>query len=152
MKSKLKSLIALLASCLLLLTTSAQASHSSIRTYQGGFTSSQVECDTLCTGGPLTGGLAGTLAWRMDTMEDTANPDVVKLVGVNTITTPTGTLSGTDITYWNLATGEFLDFTIISSGTGAYAGARGTLLITGYFDPAAGAGVSTYVAAIKLPS
>jgi hypothetical protein len=151
MKWKLKSWIALLASCLLLWTASAEA-HFPIRTYHGGFTSSEVPCDTLCTGGPLTGGLAGSLAWRMDTMENTANPDVVKLVGVNTITTPTGTLTGTDITYWNLATGDFLDFTIISSGTGAYAGAQGTLLITGYFDPASGSGVSTYVAAITLPS
>ena len=121
MTSRLKTLMALSASCLLWsVTADAQLR---IRTYTGGFTSSQVECDTLCTGGPLTGGLAGSLSWRMDSMEATSDPDVVKLVGVDTVTTATGTLSGPDYTLWNLATGDFVDVAVINNGTGAFAGA-----------------------------
>jgi hypothetical protein len=164
-RSFVKTWIALLTVCLVALSAPLGAhaqvqqlgvfggSHHGgrIKTFTGGFTSSLVECDTMCTGGPLTGGLAGTLAWRLDVMESTSNPDVVKLVGVNTITTPTGTLSGTDYTLWNLATGEFVDFTIISSGTGAYAGVTGTLLISGSFDPVAGTGTSQYLAVLRFP-
>lgn len=149
MKRGWKTWIVMLASCLLLWTARADA-HVRIKTFTGGFTSSQVECDTLCTGGPLTGGLAGSLSWVMDTMEATDDPDVVKLVGVNTITTPTGTLSGTDYTWWNLATGDFVDITVITHGTGAYAGALGTLIITGGFDPVEGQGTSNYIAVLKL--
>jgi hypothetical protein len=139
-----------LTCCLLLWTGSARADKC-IETYTGGFTSTQVECDTLCTGGPLTGGLAGQLSWRMDSMEATDDPNVVKLVGVNTITTADGTLSGTDYTIWNLATGQFIDFTVIDTGTGAFEGVRGTLIISGTFDPVAGAGTSNYIAILKLP-
>lgn len=146
----LKAWVVMLASCLLLWTAPADA-HVGIKTLTGGFTSSQVECDTLCTGGPLTGGLAGTLAWRMDTMEPTSDPDVVMLVGVNTVTTSAGTLSGIDYTWWNLATGEFIDVTVINSGTGAYAGVFGTLVIQGGFDPVLGQGTSNYVAVLTLP-
>lgn len=147
----LKSWVVMLASCLLLWAAPADA-HVRIKTLTGGFTSHQIECDTLCTGGPLTGGLQGTLAWRMDTMEATSDPDVVKLVGLNTVTTATGTLSGVDYTWWNLATGAFIDVTVISSGTGAYAGVKGTLVIQGAFDPVLGQGTSDYVALLKLPS
>src|SRR5882762_7578370 len=137
MLKRLKTLITLSASCVLLWAVTADA-HLRIQTLTGGFTSSQVACDTLCTGGPLTGGLAGTLSYRLDTMESTRDPDVVKLVGVDTITTATGTLAIPDTTLWNLATGEFVDLGVVSSGTGAYAGAHGTLIIQGSFDPAAG--------------
>ena len=143
-----KLLVTTLATCLLLWTGTADA-HLRIKTFLGGFTSHQVlPCDTLCTGGPLTGGLAGTLSWHMDLMEPTDDPDVVKLTGVNTITTATGTLSGVDITFWNLVTGEFIDITNVNSGTGAFAGVHGSLVISGTFDPAAGAGTSTYVAVL----
>jgi hypothetical protein len=135
---------------LLLWSASADA-HLSVKTYTGGFTSSQTECDTLCTGGPLTGGLAGTLTWRMDKMEPTSDPDVVKLTGVDTITTATGTLTIPDVTFWNLATGDFIDAGVITSGTGSFAGAHGTLVIQGGFDPAAGHGTSNYVAIVTLP-
>lgn len=142
-----RTLIGTAATCLLLWSATADA-HLRVKTYTGGFTSSQTECDTLCTGGPLTGGLAGTLAWRMDSMEATSNPDVVKLTGVDTITTANGTLTIPDITYWNLATGDFIDLGVVTSGTGAFAGAHGTLIIQGGFDPAAGQGTSNYVAII----
>jgi hypothetical protein len=150
MTPRLKSLLVTSASCLLLWSATADA-HVRIKTYTGGFTSSQVECDTLCTGGPLTGGLAGTLSWTMDTMEATSDPNVVKLVGVDTVTTATGTISGPDYTLWNLATGDFVDVALINQGTGSFAGAHGTLIIKGGFDPAAGQGTSDYVAVLTLP-
>ena len=150
MTSRCTSLWVTVASCLLLWSAKADA-HPRLKTYTGGFTSSQVECDTLCTGGPLTGGLAGALSWRMDTMESTSDPNVVKLVGVDTVTTPSGTISGPDYTLWNLATGDFVDVAIIASGSGDFAGAHGTLVLRGAFDPAAGHGTSNYVAVLTLP-
>jgi hypothetical protein len=81
-------------------------------------------------------------------MTETANPDVVTYIGVNTITTSSGTLVGTDYGIWNLVTGEFVDFTVFTHGTGAYAGKHGTFLIVGTFDPVEGEGHSTYMAAI----
>ena len=163
MMKRLKALITMSASCVLLWGVAADAadgattdsfssdSHFRIQVLIGGFTSSQVACDTLCTGGPLTGGLAGTLSYRLSVMESTSDPDVVKLTGVDTITTATGTLVIPDTTLWNLATGEFVDAGVVSSGTGAYAGVRGTLIIQGTFDPAAGHGTSNYVAILKFP-
>jgi hypothetical protein len=150
MTRKLKMLITMSASAVLMWALTADA-HLRIQTLTGGFTSSQVACDTLCTGGPLTGGLAGTLAWRMATMESTSDPNVVKLTGVDTITTATGSLSIPDTTIWNLSTGEFVDLGVIASGTGAYAGSHGTLIIQGSFDPAAGQGTSNYIAVVKFP-
>ncbi|HKY35390.1 MAG TPA: hypothetical protein VJN18_05585 [Polyangiaceae bacterium] len=150
MLGRWQSWIVMLASCLLLWAAPADA-HVKIKKFTGRFTSSQVlPCDTLCTGGPLTGGLAGTLSWHMDLMEPTDDPNVVKLTGVNTITTASGSFQGTDYILWNLATGDFVDVTVVSSGTGAFAGAKGTLVIQGFFDPAAGQGISKYVAILKL--
>jgi hypothetical protein len=151
MTTRLKTLTALFAGCLLWSVTAD--AHVRLKTYKGGFTSSQIVegCDSLCTGGPLTGGLAGSLYWHMDSMEATSDPDVVKLVGVDTVTTASGTLSGPDYTLWNLATGDFVDVAVINSGTGAFAGAHGTLVIQGGFDPASGQGTSNYVALITTP-
>lgn len=145
------NLLVLLVSCVVGYSAQADA-HPRFKSYTGSFNSSQTECETMCTGGPLTGGLAGTLSWRMDSMEATNSPNVVKLIGVDTITTSTGTLSGPDYTLWNLATGDFIDVALIDHGTGAYQGAHGSLVIQGAFDPAAGQGVSTYVALLTLPN
>lgn len=150
MRSRSTKLLVLAASCLLSWTLKADA-HPRIKTYVGGFTSSQVECDTMCTGGPLTGGLKGTLSWTMESMEATSDPNVVKLIGVDTVTTSSGTFSGPDYTFWNLATGDFIDVALIDHGTGAFQGARGTLIIQGGFDPAEGQGTSNYVAVLTLP-
>jgi hypothetical protein len=87
----------------------------------------------------------------MDSMEPTSDPDVVKLIGVDTVTTATGTLSGPDYTLWNLATGDFIDVAIITKGTGSFSGAHGTLVIQGGFDPASGQGTSNYVAVLTTP-
>jgi len=150
MRSRPRNLLVLLAGCLLSWSLTADA-HPRIQRYTGEFSSSQVECDTLCTGGPLSGGLSGKLSWKMDRMEATNDPNVVRLVGVDTVTTSRGTLSGPDYTLWNLATGDFIDVALIDQGTGAFAGARGTLIIQGAFDPAAGQGTSHYVALLTLP-
>jgi PPE-repeat protein len=108
-----------------------------------------VACDTLCTSGTLTGGLAGRLDFTLTTMNATPNPDVVILLGTITVTTATGTLSGPDVTLWNLSTGQFVDNTTFNAGTGSFAGAKGDLLIIGTFDLAAGVGASNYRAIVK---
>jgi hypothetical protein len=122
--------------------------HGRVRTLRGGLTTVQVECASLCTEGSLTGGLAGKLEFTMASITPTDVPDVSTYEGVNTITTPQGTLSGPDFGIWNLATGEFVDTMRFTSGTGAYAGARGTMVIIGVFDPVTGAGSSRYTAVL----
>lgn len=113
---------------------------------RGGLTTVQVECDSLCTQGVLTGGLAGQLDFTMASMTPTADPDVVVYEGTNVITTSQGTLSGTDYGIWNLTTGEFVDYMTFTEATGAYAGSTGSLTIYGTFDPVTGTGSSHYVA------
>jgi hypothetical protein len=118
----------------------------------GSLATHLVACDTLCTAGTLTGGrLAGTFQWTLTTMTSTANPDVVILNGTVVVTTATGTMTGPDVTLWNLATGNFVDNTTMTAGTGAFAGVKGDLLLIGAFDLAAGTGASTYRAIIKTP-
>jgi hypothetical protein len=150
MRSRPKNLLILLGGCVLSWSLRADA-HPRLQRYTGDFHSSQVECDTLCTGGPFSGGLAGTLSWRMESMEATSDPNVVRLVGVDTVTTSRGSLSGPDYTLWNLASGEFIDVALIERGTLDFAGARGTLIIRGSFDAATGQGRSDYVALLSLP-
>ncbi len=118
---------------------------------RGSLSTHLVACDTLCTAGTLTGGITGTFQWTLATMTATANPDVVILNGTVNVTTATGTLTGPDVTLWNLATGNFVDNTTFTAGTGAFAGAKGDLLLIGSFDLAAGTGASTYRAIIKTP-
>jgi hypothetical protein len=149
-RSKGMMVVSLVAGVLATGLGSADASaHGRASRFAGGLTTEQVECDTFCTEGPLTGGLAGTLEWRMDSMTETNNPDVVTFIGVNTITTPSGTLTGTDYGIWNIATGEFVDFTVWESGTGVFSGAHGHLLIVGGFDAASGTGSSRYTSVVR---
>lgn len=122
--------------------------HGRLKTYKGGLTTVQVECESLCTEGQLTGGLAGKLDFTMASMTPTHVPNVSTYKGVNTITTPHGTLSGPDDGIWNLETGEFIDYMTFTSGTGAYAGARGSMVIIGVFDPVSGTGSSRYTAVL----
>ena len=82
-------------------------------------------------------------------MQETSDPNVVRYWGVNTITTDSGTLVGNDYGIWNLATGEFFDFTVFTQGTGAYARVRGTLAIMGKFDVVNGVGASQYYASLS---
>src|SRR5687767_781775 len=76
------------------------------KSLSGTLTTHQVDCPTLCTAGTLTGTLAGTFSWTMSSMTATSIPDVFILYGDFVITTSSGTLTGTDITLWNVATGQ----------------------------------------------
>ncbi len=142
-KSSLATIGALAIATTVGVTSSADAH---LRPLKGTLTTNAVPCDTLCTEGPLTGDLAGKLEFTMDTMVETGIPNVVRYTGVNTITTASGTLVGNDVGYWNLATGEFIDYTEFSSGTGAYEGKRGNFTIVGRYDPVTSEGASNYVA------
>lgn len=114
----------------------------------GELSTHQVDCPTLCTEGTLTGGFTGTLQFTMTSMTPTGHPDVFDYRGVNVITTAQGTLSGEDHGIWNVATGEFLDYTPLIVASGAYTGLHGTLTIIGKFDVEDG-GHSHYVATLS---
>jgi hypothetical protein len=147
----IKGVLSLAAACLAFagVARSAEAHTAFAR---GHLSTHQVECPTMCTSGTLTGGgLAGAFDWTLTSMNSTPNPDVVLLVGVVTVTTSSGTLHGIDLTLWNLATGQFVDNTTFTSGTGSFAQARGDLLLIGKFDVAGGTGESDYRAIIKTP-
>jgi hypothetical protein len=111
---------------------------------RGHLTTHQVDCDTLCTAGELTGDIHGKLEFTLSTLEDTPTPNVARYDGVNVITTKHGTFTGPDYGVWNLQTGQFTDYTEITSGTGIYAGAKGTMTIVGAFDPVSGTGSSEW--------
>lgn len=122
-----------------------------VQTLKGTLTTHAVPCETICTEGPLTGGLAGKLEFTMDEMVETGIPNVVRYTGINTITTEKGVLVGPDVGYWNLATGEFIDYMDIESGTGEYTGARGKLTIIGKYDLTTGVGASNYFSVVTTP-
>lgn len=111
---------------------------------RGHLTTKQVDCDSLCTEGPLTGDIQGTLDFTLNALDATPTPNVSRYDGVNTITTKFGTFTGPDYGVWNLATGQFTDYTEITSGTGIFAHARGTMTIVGKFDPVTGTGASEW--------
>jgi hypothetical protein len=111
---------------------------------RGHLTTHQVDCDSLCTEGTLTGDIQGKLDFTLSTLDATPTPNVSRYDGVNTITTKYGTFTGPDYGVWNLATGQFTDYTEITSGTGIYAHARGTMTIVGEFDPVSGTGSSEW--------
>jgi len=98
----------------------------------------------MCTEGPLTGDLNGTLNWTLGSLDATPTPSVTRYVGVNTIKTMYGTFSGPDYGVWNTQTGQFTDYMEITSGTGMFTGAKGTLTIVGKFDPVSGTGSSEW--------
>jgi hypothetical protein len=129
---------------------SGAEAHGGPRVLKGHLTTEQVDCSTLCTEGELTGDLRGTLEFTMASMTETETPNVANYKGVNVITTSRGSFTGTDYGTWNLETGEFVDYTEITSGTGIYAGVHGSLSIMGVFDPVAGAGSSSWRASLKL--
>jgi hypothetical protein len=97
----------------------------------------------------MTGDIVGTLNWVMTSMTATSNPDVFTYVGTNTITTATGTLSGTDYGIWNVATGEFIDYTTFTTFTGSYAPyANGHFVIAGSFTLESG-GQSRWIVTLR---
>ena len=129
-------------------STGAEAHRYGPRVFEGQLTTHQVECASLCTEGALTGDIRGKLQFTMSSMTATATPNVSTYVGVNVITTGLGTLTWTDYGVWNLATGEFTDYTEFTSGTGIYAGVKGSMSIMGVFDPVAGKGASDWRASL----
>ena len=145
------SLVLSLGAALLTFDATSPADAHSYEFHTGKLTTHQVPCPTLCTTGPLTGGLAGTMDWTMTSMNSTPNPDVVILIGVLSVTTSDGSMSGPDVTLWNLSTGQFVDNTTFTSGTGSFAGAKGDLFLVGKFDLAGGTGASDYRAIVKKP-
>jgi len=129
---------------------SGAEAHHGPRVLRGHLTTEQVDCDTLCTQGPLTGDIRGELHFTLSSLEDTDTPNVARYEGVNVITTRRGTLTGTDYGVWNLVTGEFTDYTEFTSGTGMYAEVKGSMSIMGVFDPVAGEGSSDWRASLDL--
>ncbi len=110
-----------------------------------------VSCATLCTSGTISGGLSGTFDYTMSTMTATSDPNIFFLEGTFVIVTATGTLTASDRTIWNVATGQFNDVGTFTGGTGAYTGASGVIDIAGKFDIAVGTGQSQYAGAVLLP-
>ncbi|MGE5783388.1 MAG: hypothetical protein ACM3ZE_02315 [Myxococcales bacterium] len=147
-KKAFSGLVALGLVCGLGLIPSADAC---VRHLTGTLTTSAVECATLCTAGPLTGDLNGKFEFVMQEMVETGVPNVVRYTGTNTITTDKGTLVGNNVGYWNLSTGECVDYTDLTTGTGVYAGAHGQLTIAGRYDPNTGLGANKYIAFITTP-
>jgi len=92
----------------------------------------------------MTGDLSGTLDFTLSSLDATPTPNVSRYDGVNTIRTRYGSFSGPDYGVWNLATGQFTDYTEITSGTGIFANAHGTMTIVGVFDPVTGTGSSEW--------
>jgi hypothetical protein len=122
----------------------AGAHNAAPRELRGHFSSTQVECASMCTEGPLTGDLVGKLSWTLDGMDQTPTASVTRYNGVDTVTTKWGTFSGPDYGVWNTDTGQFTDYLEITSGTGIFAGAKGTMTIVGAFDPVSGTGSSEW--------
>jgi len=118
--------------------------HYNTNELRGRFTSHQVECASMCTEGPLSGDIVGKLAWTLDAMDQTPTPSVTRYNGINTVTTWYGSFSGPDYGVWNTETGQFTDYMEITSGTGMYTGAKGTMTIVGKFDPVTGTGSSEW--------
>lgn len=127
----------------------APSADACIQTLTGTLTTRAVPCDTLCTAGPFTGELEGQFAFTMDDMVETEIPNVVRYTGTNTITTEEGTFVGSNVGFWNLETGDCVDYTDIESGTGVYEGVNGTLVIAGRYDPATGEGLNDYWAVLN---
>jgi hypothetical protein len=150
-RNHVAKLILCLAVAVMALVGTSKPAKADIDLEVGTLSTHLVACETLCTSGTLTGGLSGTLDYALTTMNATPNPDVVVLHGVITVTREGGSLTGPDVTLWNLATGHFVSSTKFTSGTGMYAGATGNLFIVGNFNLAEGTGSSNYTAIIKTP-
>lgn len=109
-----------------------------------------VACDSLCTQSTWTGALAGTSRFTLIEQAELAIPGakLSTFHGRLVLSTPRGDLIGEDHGLWNLATGAYIDVYTVSSGTGDYADARGSIVLTGTLDPASGHGDSRYAGVI----
>jgi hypothetical protein len=118
---------------------------------RGTFTTQVVPCRSLCTQSFYKGDLEGRSDFTLLTLEDTKVPDVSRYTGTLVLHTADGDLIGQDVGYWNTATGHYVDTYRITSGTGVYEGAHGTLYLSGTLDPVTGTGSSTYQGHIFWP-
>ena len=137
--------IAVVLAASAVVSSAAEAAWKPVR---GHLDSAAVACESLCTHGDLTGDLAGTFDFTLETLVPTSVPDVSTYTGHSVITTASGEIHGRNAGVWNLATGQVVDRLTIESGTGDYEGARGTILIVGVFDPVTAIGSSDYVGAV----
>ncbi len=113
-------------------------------------------CDSiigLCAGGELRGVLRGTsefVGTGLAPNVDTAATSVVTLTGDNVIHLRDGDLFTKDaIVLATAGNGEFAEVDTIIGGTGAYAGASGRFVATGFFG--AGGGEGVYHGELCLP-
>ena len=87
----------------------------------------------LCAAGRFRGGLHGPFDIVVAGTTPTSNPDVIVLDTASVLHTRTGDLSFSGLTLYNTATGYFSSVDEVSGGTGAWAGASGTLQSAGRF-------------------
>ena len=87
----------------------------------------------VCTQGTITRGgrLNGTDVFVATSITPTAVAGVVDYTGVLTVTTKHGTITFATQGTINFATGQFSETDRITAGTGAFAGATGTLTLAG---------------------
>lgn len=105
-----------------------------------------VPCSSLCTESEWRGRLDGTSSFTLISMEDDTVPgeNVSQFSGNLVLSTPRGDLIGVDHGSWDLDSGHYIDLYTVTSGTGAFAGATGLILLWGTLDPVTGHGVSRY--------
>jgi hypothetical protein len=117
--------------------------------YSGALAAHVAPCATLCTRGTMTGSLEGAFAFDLATMTPAGGSSVLQYTGSVTIRTANGDILGTDSGVWDLATGRVVDHITVTGGTGGWAGASGHVETVGIFDPAAGVGLSEFVANVR---
>jgi hypothetical protein len=99
--------------------------------------------DTSLTGPTSTEGtiesgiLKGTTAFS-GAFTAAVEPTTLGYTGTLTITTDQGTLTISDVGVLDLANNAFAEIDRVTGGTGRFAGATGTLFVSGPFDPVAG--------------
>ncbi len=91
-------------------------------------TTSPTTTGVITNGGILNG---TTSAMFTSGLTPTPDPTTFSYTAALTIVTNTGTLTASDVGLFDVARGVFTDIARISGGTGDFAGASGTLFITG---------------------
>lgn len=88
----------------------------------------------MCTAGTIARGgqLDGTTAYQLDALGDPAGFEAVPYSGVLTITASSGTLVLHDMGLLDFGKGIYTEYLVAESGTGAFAGATGTLFASGF--------------------
>lgn len=105
-----------------------------------------VPCSSLCTESDWNGRLDGTSSFTLISLEDNSVPgeNISDYSGNLVLSTARGDLIGVDHGTWNLDNGQYVDLYTVTSGTGAFKGATGLILMWGTLDPVTGHGVSRY--------